>query len=57
MEELKEAIRPIENATPPQVLARGVLLDPAPSEPAVDTKPDPPASDASATDDGPGTVH
>jgi Tat protein translocase TatB subunit len=57
MEELKDAIRPIETAPSPQALARGVLLDvtrPAsPSEP----KSVAPKSDVPAIDDGPGSVH
>ena len=47
MEELKEAVRPIETAPSPQALARSVL----------DPNADNPKKDASATDDGPGSVH
>lgn len=60
IEEIKEAVRPIETAPHPETLARGVLLDaapPVPPAPSPDPKPDAPASDASAVDDGPGSVH
>jgi sec-independent protein translocase protein TatB len=62
MEELKEAIRPIQTAPRPEALARGVLAEltapdapPTPPEPA----PEPPATPAEtpAIDGGPGSVH
>ena len=57
MEELKDAVSPIETAPPPETLARSVLLDPEAPAPSPDAKPESPASDASAIDDGPGSVH
>jgi len=57
MEELKDAVRPIETAPPPQALARGVLLDLTQPAPSTDTKPKTPESDASPIDDGPGSIH
>jgi Tat protein translocase TatB subunit len=57
MEELKDAVRPIENAPPPNALARGVLLDLTQPAPAGDAKPGGPETDDSAIDDGPGSVH
>ncbi len=57
MEELKDAIRPIETAPPPQVLARGVLLDVTRPASSSETKSPAPESDVPAVDDGPGSVH
>lgn len=60
MDELKDAIRPIENAQRPETLARGVLADIAsPAAPASPAEPDPsaPATDTPAIDGGPGSVH
>jgi len=60
IEEIKDAIRPIESAPRPEALARGVLLDVTPSTvpapPAEPESPTPPA-DTPATDGGPGFVH
>ena len=60
MEEIKDAMRPIENAPRPEVLARGVLLDatapPAAASPA-EPEPDAPPTDPPAIDGGPGSVH
>ena len=44
VEELKNAVRPIENAPRPEVLARGMLLDVVPSP--VPESPEEPASPA-----------
>jgi Tat protein translocase TatB subunit len=60
MEELKDAIRPIEAVPRPGTLARGVLAEvtsavasPAPAEPDTPVTPtDPPAIDG-----GPGSIH
>jgi Tat protein translocase TatB subunit len=60
MEELKDTIRPIENAPHPEALARGVLLDVAASvTPESPETPETPATspDTPAIDGGPGTVH
>ena len=57
MEELKDAVRPIETAPPPNALARGVLFDLTQPAPAGDAKPEGPETDDSAIDDGPGSVH
>jgi Tat protein translocase TatB subunit len=60
MEELKDAIRPIENAPSPSTLARGVLLDVAATvTPEAPETPETPATstDTPAIDGGPGTVH
>lgn len=60
MEELKETMRPIEEAPRPETLARGMLLDvtkretPASPEGAA---PAPNPADPSDVDGGPGTVH
>ena len=60
MEELKDAIRPIETVPRPEALARGVLAEmtssatpapPANSE-SLETPTDPPANDG-----GPGSIH
>ncbi len=60
VEELKEAIRPIETLPPPETLARGVLADVTSSAPAVpdaepadsEKRPDTPAING-----GPGSIH
>lgn len=63
MEEIKDAIRPIENLPRPEVLARGVLLDvttpaaPASPESPADPETPAPSSDTPATDGGPNSVH
>ena len=60
MEELKDAIRPIETALRPEALARGVLLDVTSSVvPAAPAEPEPQATstDTPAIDGGPGSVH
>jgi len=60
MEELKDAIRPIENAARPEALARGVLLDVAASvAPESPETPETPATsaDTPAIDGGPGSIH
>ena len=60
MEELKDAIRPIETAPRPEALARGVLLEVTSSVvPASPAEPEPPATstDTPAIDGGPGSVH
>ena len=60
IEELKDTIRPIENAPRPETLARGVLQDVTPSAaPASTAEPEPsaPVADAPAIDGGPGSVH
>ena len=60
MEEIKGAIRPIENAPRPEALARSVLLDVTPSAaPAAPAEPETPApsNDTPAIDGGPGSVH
>jgi Tat protein translocase TatB subunit len=57
MEELKDAVRPIETAPPPEALARGMLLDVTrPASPPEPTSPAP-KSDVPPVDDGPGSVH
>ena len=60
MDELKDAVRPIESAPRPETLARGVLQDlmspAAPASPAEPESPSPPA-DTPAIDGGPGSVH
>ena len=60
IEEIKDAIRPIESAPRPEALARGVLLDvipsAAPSRPA-DPESPAPSTDTPAIDGGPGSVH
>lgn len=60
MEEIKDAIRPIENAPRPAALARGVLLDViAPAAPKSTEAPEPKdaPSDTPAIDGGPGSIH
>ncbi len=60
MEELKDAVRPIELAPRPEALARGVLLDVTqPAMPGSPAEPAPPAppTDPPANDGGPGSVH
>jgi len=60
MEEIKDAIRPIENVPRPAALARGVLLDvTAAAPPKSPEAPDPPepSSENPAIDGGPGSVH
>ena len=60
MEEIKDAVRPIASAPPPEVLARGVLLDVTPARsPETPEEPASPASQADnpAIDGGPGSVH
>ncbi len=60
MDEIKDAIRPIENAPRPETLARGVLQDVmSPPVPASSSEPESPAAsaDTSAIDGGPGFVH
>jgi Tat protein translocase TatB subunit len=60
MDELKETIRPIENAPRPETLARGVLQDvTSPAAPASSAEPEPSASstDTPAIDGGPSSVH
>ncbi len=60
MEELKDAIRPIETLPRPEALARGALADVAssmaPESPAEPDSPDTP-TDTPAIDGGPGSVH
>ena len=66
LEDLKAAVRPIENAPRPEALARGVVLDvlspalPAPAAaPALPAEPEPLAAppDTPAIDGGPGSIH
>jgi Tat protein translocase TatB subunit len=57
MEELKDAIRPIETAPPPEALARGVLLDVTLPASSSEKKSPAPEKDVPAIDDGPGSVH
>ena len=60
MDELKDAIRPIENAPRPETLARGVLNDvTSSSAPASSAEPEAsaPSPDTPAIDGGPGSVH
>ena len=60
MDELKDTIRPIENAPRPETLARGVLMDvTAPAAPASPAEPEPsaPSTDTPAIDGGPDSVH
>jgi Tat protein translocase TatB subunit len=59
MEELKDAIRPIENAPRPEALARGMILDATPAVPAPAEAPETPVTptDTPAIDGGPGSVH
>jgi Tat protein translocase TatB subunit len=59
MDELKETIRPIENAPRPETLARGVLQDvTAPASTASSAEPEPASSaDTPAIDGGPSSVH
>jgi Tat protein translocase TatB subunit len=47
MEALKDAVRPIETAPPPAVLARGVLVEDTPAK----------SDDKPAIDGGPDSVH
>ena len=60
MEELKDAVRPIETVPRPEALARGFLEDVTSSKaPAPRAETDPPVSptDTPANDGGPGSVH
>jgi Tat protein translocase TatB subunit len=60
MDELKDAIRPIENVPRPETLARGVLQEvTAPAAPASPAESDAstPSSDTPAIDGGPSSVH
>ena len=69
MDELKDAVRPIETARSPETLARGVLLDAiapvtpeaaaAPSAPATPAEPETPAAleGNPEINGGPGSVH
>jgi len=60
MDQLKDAIRPIENAPRPETLARGMLQEvTSPAAPASSVEPESPAppADTPATDGGPGSVH
>jgi Tat protein translocase TatB subunit len=60
MEELKDTIRPIENAPRPGALARGVLLDAsaAVNPGSADTPDNPETSpNTPAIDGGPGSIH
>lgn len=59
MDELKETIRPIENAPRPETLARGVLQDlTAPASTASPAEPESESSaDTPAIDGGPSSVH
>jgi Tat protein translocase TatB subunit len=59
MDELKETIRPIENAPRPETLARGVLQDlTAPASNASSEEPESASSaDTPAIDGGPSSVH
>ena len=63
LEDLKSAVRPIENAPRPETLARGLLADgvapqPTAPEPAPRTENAPETSeDTAAIDGGPGSVH
>ena len=57
MEELKDAIRPIETVPRPEALARGVLAEMTSS--TAPAEPDPPVTptDPPAIDGGPGSIH
>jgi Tat protein translocase TatB subunit len=60
MEELKEAVRPIESVPRPETLARGVLADvtsPAPSAPAAEPANPATRTDPTAIDGGPSSIH
>ena len=60
MEELKDAIRPIQATPPPAALARGVLADlTAPAAPKAEDAAQTPetSSDTPAIDGGPGSIH
>jgi len=60
MEELKDAIRPIEAVPRPEALARGAFLDVVSSAaPASPTEPDSPVTptEPPAIDGGPGSIH
>ncbi len=60
MEELKDAIRPIETVPRPETLARGVLSELTSSTaPASPAEPDTPVTptDPPAIDGGPGSIH
>ena len=60
MEELKDAIRPIETVPRPEILARGVLSEVTSSTaPASPAEPDAPVTptDTPAIDGGPGSIH
>ena len=60
MEELKDAVRPIETVPRPEALARGFLEDVTSSKaPAPRAETDPPVSptDTPANDGGPGSVY
>lgn len=56
MEELKDAVRPIEHAPRPEALARGMLLD-VTSPATKDTETPATPADTPAIDGGPGSVH
>ena len=57
MEELKDAIRPIETAPRPEALARGVLLEVISPAPPEEPEPLATSTDTPAIDGGPGSVH
>ena len=60
MDELKDALRPIENVPHPETLARGVLQEVTSSAvPASRAEPESsaPSTDTPAIDGGPGSVH
>lgn len=60
MDQLKDAIRPIENAPRPETLARGILQEvTSPVAPTSSAEPESPvpAADTPAIDGGPGSVH
>jgi Tat protein translocase TatB subunit len=60
LDELKDAIRPIENAPRPETLARGVLHEvtsPAAPAPSAEPEPSAPSTDTPAIDGGPSSVH
>jgi Tat protein translocase TatB subunit len=66
LEDIKAAVRPIENAPRPEALARGMILDVTPSEPIAPSPAPAPAAepeiaetpqDPAAIDGGPGSIH
>jgi Tat protein translocase TatB subunit len=59
LDELKDAIRPIENAPRPETLARGLLHEVTSSSPVSSAEPEAPApsTETPAIDGGPSSVH